>query len=63
MSVKYTILGSFKEGVILECQINFKKKRMPSWHRLDLFTILLNGEFLPWHDTENGSTKKFSIAI
>ena len=39
-SVKY-ICGSFKEVVILVCQITFKMKRMPSCCSLDLFTIPL----------------------
>ena len=45
-SVKYCVLGSFKEWAILLCLIIFKMKKMTSWYGLDLFTIPLKLSFI-----------------
>ena len=42
VSVKYVIFGSFKEGMIIVCQIIIETERMAIWYSLDLFTIPLN---------------------
>ena len=42
VSVKYIIFGSFKEGMIIVCQIIIETERMAIWYSLDLFRIPLN---------------------
>lgn len=42
VSVKYIILGSFKEGMIILCHITFEMEMMTIWYSLDLLKIPLS---------------------
>lgn len=42
VSVKYIILGSFKEGMIILCHITFEMEMMTIWYSLDLLNNILS---------------------